>query len=304
MKIQYIKHKEIDKSRWDEAIDQAPNGRIYAYSWYLDAMTANQWDALIGGDYEYIMPLPWKNRYGISYLITPYFVQQLGVYSLKELTPDVFVRFIDAIPFKFRYINLNINYPDSIAGTKATFTQKRRTNYTLDINRDYDAIAAGYSRNVSRILKTELDCQLIESDNLKNSIAIYQHKIATKTANNSPIAFERLLQASITAQSHKQLLPVELVDSQGKVLAAFIFFLSHGRIYYIAGTQTPEGKAVHATYRLINELFRKYSRTHKIFDFEGSDIPGVAEFFRKWGSIPEYYTHIECFKFPTYWVKR
>ena len=302
--IRYIKHKEIDKKRWDEIVDKAPNGRVYAYSWYLDAMVSDQWDALIWGDYEYIMPLPWKVRYGIPYLMTPYFIQQLGIYSQKDTTPKVFTNFIHAIPFKFRYINLNINSPESISETKAAFKQKRRTNFTLDINCDYDTIALGYSRNIKRILKTECDCRLIESNNLEGIIRNFQQEVVKKTSNIPDVAFSRLLQAALAAQSHKQLLPVELLDSGGKMIASFVFFLSHGRIYYIAGTQTPEGKALNATYRLIDELFKKYNRTHKIFDFEGSDIPGVAEFFKKWGSVPEYYTNIECFKFPTYSMLR
>ena len=44
--IQYLTHEQIDKTKWDNCIHTADNGLIYAYSFYLDAMS-KQWDALV-----------------------------------------------------------------------------------------------------------------------------------------------------------------------------------------------------------------------------------------------------------------
>lgn len=59
--IQLLSQNQIDKTKWDICIDQAPNGLIYAYSWYLDTMAKN-WDALVYNDYELVMPLTWKKK--------------------------------------------------------------------------------------------------------------------------------------------------------------------------------------------------------------------------------------------------
>ena len=59
--IKYLQHKEIDKAKWDACIEQAPNGLIYSYSWYLDAMSKH-WDALVLKDYEAVMPLTWNKK--------------------------------------------------------------------------------------------------------------------------------------------------------------------------------------------------------------------------------------------------
>ena len=56
MNIAYLSNKNIDKQKWDRCIDMASNGLIYAYSFYLDAMSKH-WDALILNDYEIVMPL-------------------------------------------------------------------------------------------------------------------------------------------------------------------------------------------------------------------------------------------------------
>ena len=59
--IRYVKHDDIDPDKWDECVRNAKNGLIYGYSFYLDHMAKN-WDGLILGDYEVVMPLPWNKK--------------------------------------------------------------------------------------------------------------------------------------------------------------------------------------------------------------------------------------------------
>ncbi|WP_315816464.1 hypothetical protein [Paraflavitalea speifideaquila] len=56
--------------KWDRCIADAPNGLIYGYSFYLDKM-ADNWDGLVLNNYEAVMPLPWKKKWGIYYLAHP-----------------------------------------------------------------------------------------------------------------------------------------------------------------------------------------------------------------------------------------
>ena len=41
--ITYLTHDQIDKTLWDHCIAQAPNGLVYAWSWYLDIVHPG-WD--------------------------------------------------------------------------------------------------------------------------------------------------------------------------------------------------------------------------------------------------------------------
>src|SRR3982751_7041868 len=96
--IQYIPQKNIDKKKWDACIGNASNGLIYGYSFYLDHM-AKHWDALVLNDYEAVMPLTWKKKYGISYLYQPPFVAMAGIFG-NNLSADDAKAFIHAIPQK------------------------------------------------------------------------------------------------------------------------------------------------------------------------------------------------------------
>jgi len=82
--IQYRKHDEVDFIKYDRCINSASNSRVYAAGWYLDR-SAIVWDALVWGNYEFVMPIPVGNKYGIRYLYQPVFSQQLGIFPSPDL---------------------------------------------------------------------------------------------------------------------------------------------------------------------------------------------------------------------------
>ena len=57
MEVRFVEHKDIDRPRWDGCVHYANNSLVYAYSWYLDNVSGEEWDALVEGDYESVMPL-------------------------------------------------------------------------------------------------------------------------------------------------------------------------------------------------------------------------------------------------------
>ena len=86
-KINFITHSQIDKFKWDFCMNQSINKSVYGLSWYLDIVSEN-WDALIYGDYELIVPIPCK-RYLIfipfmQRVYQPMFCQQLGAFSSNQ----------------------------------------------------------------------------------------------------------------------------------------------------------------------------------------------------------------------------
>src|SRR4051812_29985359 len=100
--IRYLEQKDIRKDLWDRCISDSANCLIYGYSNYLDRMTTN-WDGLVLGDYEAVMPLPWRKKFGISYLYQPFLTAQLGLFSTQPIDAILLEDFFNAIPAKFRY---------------------------------------------------------------------------------------------------------------------------------------------------------------------------------------------------------
>src|SRR4026207_1677707 len=144
--IKYLQQKEIDRKKWDACIHEAPNGLIYAYSFYLDHM-AKQWDALIINDYEAVMPLTWNKKYGFYYLYQPAFTASLGVFG-KNLTKEIIDDFVSMLPSKFKLVEISLNSGNIVGETKSF--SLLRSNYILNLNKPYEEIYKAYRDNHKR----------------------------------------------------------------------------------------------------------------------------------------------------------
>ena len=151
MSIQYLTYKEIDKKKWNDSIARSSNCLIFAYSWYLDIVANKQWDALILGDYETVMPLAWRKKLSISYLYQPFFTNQLGVFSTKKITEKMVEDFLNAIPKTFKFIDIGLNYANNFRTN--LYPQQEKVCQYVDLNNSYDSVKKFYSDNLKRNLK-------------------------------------------------------------------------------------------------------------------------------------------------------
>ena len=68
-RLKHLKREDIDVKKWDDIIKNAVQSRIYAFSWYLDAMTDGKWSALVIDDYVSVFPILVKNIFLLSLLL-------------------------------------------------------------------------------------------------------------------------------------------------------------------------------------------------------------------------------------------
>ncbi|MCB0706132.1 MAG: hypothetical protein KDC34_12510 [Saprospiraceae bacterium] len=297
MQIRYLPNKKIDRTAWDTCIREAVNGRIYAYSWYLD-QTASHWDALVAGNYEAVFPLPWNAKLGgIKQIYHPYFSQQLGLFYKEapfgELLPD----FLDAIPKKFRFITLALN--EANKPNSAHWHIQEKTNYLLDLDKSVEEIRAGYSKSLrKRVRKAAESLQFIsDAKDLENFVGRYhQHLKSTFELNSQAYKEARQLLNLIHKKEQGTLFRVD--DPTGKSLGEIFLPRSHNRLYYLMGYATLEGKQQNSTHFLLDQIFQYYAQQDLIFDFEGSSIPNIASFFASFGAEKVSYPAIQLDRLP------
>ena len=145
--ISYLENKAIDKPKWDALIAEC--GNIYAYSWYLDIAHPG-WDALVEDNYQAVMPLTGRKKFGVNYLFQPFFVQQLGVFSKTPMTEGKLKGFLDVIPEKYRFCELRFNESNTLDNNIEEFDYHR--NILLDLNQDIQSLRANYHQNTKRNL--------------------------------------------------------------------------------------------------------------------------------------------------------
>jgi hypothetical protein len=69
---------------------------------------------------------------------------------------------------------------------------------------------------------------------------------------------------------------------------------------------TEAGRKMEANHFLLNSILQQFAGSNLIFDFEGSDIPGVKIFYEKFGAVNQRYykMHFNQFPFPLNLLKR
>ena len=283
MEIRYLENHQIDKAKWDDCVSKSVNGIVYAYSWYLDVVSED-WDALIDGDYQRVFPLPFKQKHGVRLIYQPFFTQQLGVISQSILTQDIVTQFLNSIPKKFNYIEINLNNFNKIDSSK--FEIKPLLNHELDLINSYKNISKKYSGNLKRKLKKISASKLFISPNTKPDeiINLFSHFKAREFPHlreNDYIVLRRLIYTAI----HRGVAQIYGVYNSCNILCAGGFFLyANQKITFIFSGSTPEGRDLSAIAFLIDYVIHRNSGKHLTLDFEGSNNPGLAQFYKSFGS--------------------
>jgi hypothetical protein len=75
----------------------------------------------------------------------------------------------------------------------------------------------------------------------------------------------------------------------GKLMAAGLFIVTLGRCLFLVCASTPEGKENQSMYLLVDHMIGKNAGSGIVFDFSGSNIPGIAYFNAGFGSYTTQY---------------
>jgi hypothetical protein len=303
--IKYLQQHEIDKTRWDQCVSASPNGFLYSRSFFLDALC--EWDALIAGDYDFLMPLPFKRKWGIQYIYTPFFTGQLGIISPNEVSSLLVREFLQAIPSSFQYIDLQLNEQND-AGNIPDAIVTKRNNYVLPLSLPYHSIEKDFSRDGKKNLRQSRQYGLIAEEQIEIDTVVQYFREAYGKLN--PQIKEEVYTkfAKACRQSISEGLGFTIgVKNQGNELVATAFIgKDDKRLYYIMGAPSVAGRKINAQHFLIDEIIKKYAGSALSLDFEGSDIPAVASFYKKFSPQLNIYQQVKINRLPMplRWLKK
>ncbi len=295
--ILFIKYKDIDFRKWDRCIDSSPNAIAYAKSWYLDRICSH-WDALVLGDYQVVMPLVNRRKYGISYIYQPFFTQQLGVFSNLEIELGIVGQFLDSIPDQFRFTDMNLNLGNNISTENFSF----RTNitYHLNLQADITEIRNAYNSNTRRNIQkaTQHNIQIRPVDTISHFIKFTAANLKSKSPEIKSRHYSALGKVISYALANQS---AELIGAWGpesNLLASVFFVRSNQTVIYLAASSSQLGIEKSAMFLLIDGCIQQNSGKNLKLDFEGSNIPGVARFYKGFGALPQTYYSVHQNRLP------
>lgn len=263
--IRHLRNAEIDRQKWDRAVT-GWTSQPYGLSWWLDVVSPG-WEALVKGDYEAVMPLPVKKRYGLRYLVQPRFCQQLGVFGTNE-TAD----FLKEVPYLSYDINLN---------SKNLFAGKNfreHVNYIIYKDACQDS---NTSRNIRKADKLVTYHETTPADFM-----------SLWSAENRRFGdVYAVLLENLVAECEKRGMAMLMgAFSEGKMVSAIFAVLTDDRIILLAPVSNAEGKKTSAMFGILSYIIK--NSQSKIIDCEGSMLPGVARFYKGFGGIQQNYLRV------------
>ncbi len=278
--ISYLRNEEIDRERWDACLSEIAAVRPYALSWYLDIM-APGWDALVDDDYLAVFPLPRRKKYGISYIATPVFLQQLGLFSADGDRVSMAEEFISFMPEFYRLVDLCIGQEARLPG----YTVSPRHNYEIRLDDPYEKIWVSYMsdcrRNINIARRYPQD--IVTDVRPEELIRLFRNYTAGRAGlirNSDYRRLERLME-HCTATGTGRILGVR--SPKGKLLWGMFVIETRGRTTMLFTAGSRKSRELRTSYLVIDHLIRSYAGTGQVLDFAGSSVPSIAIFMRSFG---------------------
>jgi Acetyltransferase (GNAT) domain len=78
-------------------------------------------------------------------------------------------------------------------------------------------------------------------------------------------------------------------EPPGSPLAIVLFLRDKDRIYLLQATTSAEGRDIGANHFLLDHVIREFAGQPMTLDFEGSDLPGIAHFYKSFGAQDQPY---------------
>ncbi len=283
--IKRLKYEEIDWQKYQNCLEQSEQYIFFAEKKYLDLLLHQNWEILVDDDYEAVMPIPLAKKWGFTFVVMPLQTQQLGIFSEKD-TPELNESFL-----AFFQQNYKVFYYAFNAKNEFTTLLKTRKNYKL-FAEDYENIKKKYSihrrRNVriTEVLQDKI--KFTEVENLNHSESFFtENVIGFSNFSLKKRAFENM--KNFLSQN---LLKVYELYFDGKLASQAYLIESEKEDFLVNFINDKKFSKHNLSSIILDQIFRK-NIEKKDFNFHGSNISEIAEFYRRFGATEENYSFVE-----------
>lgn len=280
--IRFLKHSEIDKDRWNRALQGSINATIFA-DFDLLSISSPGWCALVEDDYKAIMPLPVRSKLSVKYIYTPFFSNRLGIFSADNIDAEKVMDFEKAIPKKFRQIDLILNRqnPTELIENQVI----TMVSHLLSLNQPYENIAANYSQNTKRNIKSaqKQGLEYRENVSIKQIITLFKkNRGRKKYVHYKPADYVILMKMSRNAYS-RGLLDCVGVFNGNKMIAGALFLKDDQRTWFWFSGRDNQYADKKPMFFLIDEYIKAHAQEPLLLDFNGSMNENVARMYKSFG---------------------
>lgn len=287
--IEYLRHKEIDKVKWDICVGNTPGCKPYGYSWYLDIM-APGWEALVDDDYDSVFPVPAFRRFGLYYIATPVFLQQLGIFSPDNDIKVKLHEYLEYMPEFYRLVDLSIAQLPS--GNSFRVTTK--DNFELALSADYSKLCDNYSSDCRRNIRiaSENVQKIEEVSDPGEVINLFRKNRGKGLKGVKERDYRKLYRLMLSAceRGKGRLIGVRSVNKE--LIYGLFVVIVPGSVTLLFTATSEESRVKKTGYLVIDSIISEFSGSNMVLDFAGSSIPSIADYNRSFGGEKKAYYRI------------
>ena len=307
MEVQLANRKEIAPKTWDAFVEASPQGMIYSCYDYISTLEP-EWHAVIVRSNDIIhavMPFTLKKKAGITYSTQPVFTQYWGIMfrRAEANTAKSFEQkrqwvklIIKALPPDIRLFNYNFSpafdYPLPFFWNG--FTVSPRYSNHIDLDRSIDDLWSNISEKArGHIRKVEKDGVTVRiGHEIDEVVRIFRKAKEQKIKNMTDSNYKAIRDIAHHYAQKDMCYTIIANDAAGKPIAGTIYFKFRDTTIHFLGSTDPEYKGRGAMSLIIWKALQNARDNSKTFDFEGSMIEPVEQFFLSFGSTPVPYLSI------------
>lgn len=316
MEAVILKKQEIDADVWDSFVQASPQGMIYSCHYYISALEPD-WQAVVVRSNDMIhavLPFTVKSKGGISYSTQPIFTQYWGImfrpaeantaksFEQKRQWVKLILKTLPEIKLFNYNFSPDFDYPLPFFWDGYTVTP-RYSNH-ISLNQTKEELWSNISEKArGHIRKTEKDgVSVTYGQEVDEVIRIFRKAKEEKIKNMTDSRYKALTDIAHHYTQKGMCHTIVARDASGNAVAGTIYFKYRGTTIHFLGTTDPEYKGRGAMSLIIWSALQKAKDDCHTFDFEGSMIEPIEQFFLSFGSTPTPYLNIKKEALPL-WVK-
>lgn len=273
--IRKLKQNKIDFTKYNNCIENSVQKNFYAQKDILDFL-CEDWELLVSGDYDFVMPVPIKRKFGFEIVVMPLFCQQLGVFS-KEKNEKIENDFLDFLKKNYRILTYSFNFQNL-----RDENLDRKKNYFIE-KTDYQLLRKNYFKGRKSTVKVAqyLNFKELSLTETRDFIKINFKGLEKESDLNHFMNYLDFLDAK------KQL---KIFGSFKEIhLTNLTILINNDSQFALLGLiNKEEFKTDNGASFLIDKVLQDYI-SDKSFDFMGGSIRGIEVFFKSFGSVCQEY---------------
>jgi hypothetical protein len=287
---------KLDKNRykeWNNFVNNSKQGSIFSKTWYLDALQV-PYEILAIEDKGKIKAGIILAKNEINTFSNPMLDKYLGVLFLNEDGNHQKI-----ISKQYKYMELIISqlkqiksfdyyfhpsFQNWIPFSWGGFTQQTRYTYRINNQKSLDEIYASFHGNLKNDIKNAQKEQVTIKQNISfDELWKQVNKTFIRQGSKSPFKKEKLRHFILELRKREVFVSFGAYNSSGECIAVCGLVHEEKSSYLLLNGIDIENQVRGANAYMIYESIKFFHSKCSYYDFEGSMLPGVEQFYRRFG---------------------